>query len=82
MTRTPCGDHVEVEHSSTSAVEHATLLEGLDPEVESEHEEENGDSFVVVGSSNRARDVSGNNADETCGEETCRLVFQLTREPA
>ena len=67
---TPSGDHVEVEHAGEHAVERAAVLHGFDPEVEGEHEEEDGDGFVVVGAGDGAGDVAWCDADEDGGEET------------
>lgn len=66
---TPCGDHVAVEQRGQRAPEHGTLLDSLDPQVEGEDEEEDGDSLVVVATSNRTRDVTGGDTHEGCGEQ-------------
>ena len=48
---TPCADHVSVEESREASPHNASDLDGLDPQVEGEDQEENGDSFVVVAAS-------------------------------
>ncbi len=45
---TPCCDHVEVENGGDGAIKSASLLKSFYPTVEREHEQEDGDSFVVV----------------------------------
>ena len=46
--RTPGGHHVEVEERGERAKECATKLEGLDPQIEGEHEQEDGNGLVIV----------------------------------
>lgn len=69
---TPCRDHVSVEEGSKGTPHDGTLLDTLDPQVEGEDEEEDGNGFVVVTASNRTRDVTGGNAHEDGGKETGR----------
>ena len=44
----PRADHVSVEESREASPHNASDLDGLDPQVEGEDQEENGDGFVVV----------------------------------
>lgn len=69
---TPGRDHVSVEESSEGAPHDGTLLDTLNPQVEGEDEEEDGNGFVVVAASNGTRDVTGGNAHEDGGEEAGR----------
>ena len=46
--RTPGGYHVKVEQGRKSAVECGSRLQGLDPQVEGCHKEEDGDGLVVI----------------------------------
>ena len=69
---TPGRDHVAVEEGSKGAPHDRSLLDTLDPQVEGEDEEEDGNGFVVVTASNGTRDVSGGNAHEDGGKETGR----------
>ena len=57
----PRRDHVEVEDGSDGAIERRTMLHGTDPAPEGEHEEEDGDGFVVIGSGDGTRDIAGYN---------------------
>lgn len=65
----PGGDHVAVEERTKGTPKDGAQLQGLDPEEEGEDEEENGDSFVIIGTSNGTRDVSRGNAHKSGGEE-------------
>ena len=78
---TPGSDHVKVEYSGDGTEESTSELESLDPGIESEHEEENSDGFVVVGASYGTGDVSWSDTDECCGEETCTGVFHFFCKP-
>lgn len=49
---TPGSHHVEIEHSCEGSEEGAAELEGFDPAEEGEHEQENSDGLVIVGTSN------------------------------
>lgn len=79
--RTPCSHHVKVEYRSYGTVERTSQLEGFDPEVECEHQQEDGDGFVVVGPRDGTRNISGSNANEGRREETRALVLHLLGEP-
>jgi len=57
----PRCDHIEVEDGGNGAVECRTLLHGTDPGPECEHEEEDSDRLVVVGSGNGTGDIAGYN---------------------
>ena len=48
---TPRGNHVEVENGSSGGPHDTSVLHRLDPQVESEHEQEDSDGFVIVGAS-------------------------------
>jgi len=67
---TPGRDHVSVEEGSKGTPHDGALLDTLDPQVEGEDEEEDGNGFVVVTASNGTRDVTGGNAHEDGGKET------------
>lgn len=69
---TPGRDHVSVEERSESTPHDGALLDALDPEVEGEDEEEDGNGFIVVTSSDGTRNVTGGNAHEDGGKETGR----------
>lgn len=66
----PCADHVSVEEGCEASPHNASDLDGLDPEVEGEDKEEDGDGFVVVASSDGSRDVTGCDAHEDSREQT------------
>lgn len=66
----PCGHHVAVKQRAESAPECGAELDGFDPEVEREYEQENGDSFVVVGSRNGTRDVSWSDTHEDSSQQS------------
>ena len=69
---TPGGDHVAIEEGTEGAPQHGAELEGLDPEVEGEDEEEDGDGLIVVAAGNRARNVARGDAHEDGGKEAGR----------
>lgn len=69
---TPGRDHVTVEKSSKGTPHDGTLLDTLDPQVEGEDEEEDGNGFVIVTASHGTRDVTGGNAHEDGGKEASR----------
>ena len=69
---TPGRDHVSVEESSEGTPHDGTLLDTLDPQVEGEDEEEDGNGFVVVTASHGTRDVTGGNAHEDGSKEAGR----------
>ena len=71
---TPGSHHVTVVESAESAPEHGTLLERLDPEVEGEDKQEDGNGLVIVAASHRARDVARRDTHEDGGKETSRRV--------
>ena len=51
---TPGSHHVPVGERTESSIKHGTKLQSLDPEVEGENEEENGDGFIVITTSDRS----------------------------
>lgn len=67
---TPCADHVTVEESSQASPHNASDLDGLDPKVEGEDQEENGNGLVVITACDRSRNVTGCNAHENSREQT------------
>jgi hypothetical protein len=67
---TPCADHVSVEERSQATPHNASNLDGLDPEVEGEDQEEDGNGLVVVAAGDGTRDVARRNAHEDGGEQT------------
>lgn len=67
---TPGGNHPAIEERSDGTPEGRSGLQRPDPSEESDHEEEDGNSLVIVGSSNRTGDVSGNDTDEGRGKQT------------
>ena len=81
LDRTPSSDHVKVEERGECSEESASRLQGFDPSVESEHEQEDRDGFVVVGSSDGTRDVSRDDADKGGGQQACALILHLFCEP-
>ena len=81
LTQTPSRDHIEVEESGERAEECATRLQSFDPAVEREHEQEDSDSFVVIRASDRTRDVTGSNSNESSREKAGALIFHLLRKP-
>jgi hypothetical protein len=78
---TPRSHHVEVENGGNSSKERAPLFQGFYPAKECEHEEENGDCFVIVRPSNRSGNVAGHNANEGGSKKACALVLHLLSEP-
>lgn len=66
---TPRGDHVSVEESAQRTPHDGAQLEGLDPQVEGEDQEEDGNCLVIVRTGDGSRDVAGGNAHEDGGEE-------------
>jgi hypothetical protein len=69
----PCGDHVKVKEGGESSPKGTSCFEGTDPEEEGEHEQENGNGFVVVGSCHRSRDVAW---EMSAQEEIAKLKGQ------
>lgn len=67
---TPCADHVTVEESRQASPHNASNLDGLDPQVEGEDQEENGNGFVVVAAGDGSRDISRRNAHEHSRKQT------------
>ena len=78
---TPRRNHVKIEQRRQGAKEGTTSLQGFDPAKEGEHEEEDGNGFVIVRARNGPGDVSRNDANEGSGKKTSALIFQLFREP-
>lgn len=66
----PSADHVTVEERSEATPHDASNLDGLDPQVEGEDQQEDGNCLVVVAASDRSRDVSWSNAHEDSREQT------------
>lgn len=54
----PSSYHVKVKEGSSHSPKSTSVFESFDPEIEGDHEKEDGDSFVIVGSSYRSRDVT------------------------
>ena len=77
---TPSSDHVKVEQTACDAPERGAVLHGLDPEVEGDHEQEDGNGFVVVRACYRTRNVSWRNTDKGRSEQTCRIVLHVGGE--
>lgn len=67
---TPGCDHVAVEEGGSSTPEHRAELQCLDPEVEGENENKDGDGLVIVATGDRSGDVTRSNAHEDGGKET------------
>jgi hypothetical protein len=67
---TPCADHVTVEEGGKTSPHNASDLDGLDPEVEGEDQEEDGNCLVVVTASDGSRDITGCDAHEYSREQT------------
>lgn len=77
---TPSGDHVEVEQSSGSGVQDGTGLLGLDPEHEGDHQQSDGDGFVIVGTGNGSGDITWDNSHERSSQQTSAGVLDLLGE--
>mgnify|MGYP006950205360 CR=1 FL=1 len=54
----PGGDHIAVKEGREHAPHGRALFNGADPEVKGIHEEEDGDSFVVIRAGDGSRDVA------------------------
>lgn len=78
---TPRGDHVEVKDGGNGTEKRATLLECFDPAEKREHEEEDGDSFIVVRPGDGTRYVTGHNANESCSQQASTVILHFSREP-
>lgn len=72
VTTPRCG-HPVVGKSTQSSPHNGALLDGLDPEEESEDQQEDGDGLVVVAAGDGSRDVTWGNAHEGSGQETGRV---------
>lgn len=68
----PRGNHVAVKEGAEGTPQHGALLQRLDPEVEGEDEQEDGDGLVVVAASDGTGDVARGNAHEQGSQETSR----------
>ena len=62
---TPWGNHVEVRQCTRCCPHHGSGLHGFDPEVVGQQHTEDGNGFVIVWASNRTRDITGYDRDET-----------------
>ena len=62
--------HVKIGKRGPSGPVHGSGLDGFDPQVVGEHEGEDGDAFVVVGSCHGSGDVPGHDGDEAGREES------------
>lgn len=69
---TPCRHHVAVEQGSQRPPHDGSILDCLDPEVEGEDQEEDGDSLIIVTSGDRSRDISRGNSHESGCQQTGR----------
>jgi hypothetical protein len=49
---TPSRNHIEIKQGCKGAIKRTALLHGFDPEEEGEHEEKDGNSFIII----RSRD--------------------------
>ena len=78
---TPGGDHVKVEEGSDGTEKGATLLEGLDPSEKGEHEQEDGNGFVVVRAGDGTGNVTGNDTNESCCKKTGTFVLHFLGKP-
>lgn len=67
---TPSANHVSVEQGSQASPHNASDLDGLDPEVEGEDKQEDGNGLVIVTAGDGSRDVTGRNTHEDGGEQT------------
>ena len=65
---TPGSYHVKVEHGCDGAIKSASYFQCFDPGEKGEHEEEDGDGFVIVGACYGTGDISRYDADERGGE--------------
>lgn len=55
---TPSSDHPSIEQRGEHTVECTSLFECTNPQVKGEHEEEDGDGLVVIGTSDGSRNVA------------------------
>lgn len=66
----PCRHHVSVEKRSQCAPEDGSVLDCLDPEIEGEDQQKDGNGLVVITSSHRTGNVAGSDAHKGRGKET------------
>jgi hypothetical protein len=66
----PCANHVSIEQRGQRSPHHTANLHSLDPQVESEDQQEDGNSLVIVASCHRAGDVSWRYPHENRCEQT------------
>lgn len=72
---TPWGDHVEVSESRAYWPQDAAGVTSFDENVESEDEGKDGDTFVIVRSSDGSGHVTGNQTDEKSGKQASAVLF-------
>ena len=72
--------HVEIGYGSCSSPEHRASLDRPKPQEVGKEEGKNSYSFVVIGASNRARDVARDDGDETGSKEASSSIPHLAGE--
>lgn len=69
---TPGGNHVAVSESAKGAPENRAQFQSLDPEIEGYDEKENGNGLIIVGTGDRARDITRGDPHKGGGEKAGR----------
>lgn len=77
---TPRGDHVEVGERASGRPQHAAGLHRTNPQPVGQEHAENGNAFVIVRASDRARNVAGHDRNETGSDQAGAGVFELFGE--
>lgn len=73
---TPTGNHVKVGQRATGCPKDRSSFNRFYPQVVREEHAENGDSFVIVRSGDRTRDVAGNYGNQTRSDQTGAFVLK------
>ena len=69
--------HVKVSKRANGSPEYRTRLDGLDPHGIGEEHAEDGNSLIVIGTSNRTGDVTRHNGDHCCSNKTCSSILKI-----
>ena len=77
---TPGGHHVEIGESSRSGPHHRANLHRLYPQIVCKEEGKYGNALVVIGTSDRAGDVAGDDGNETSSQKTSTIVPDLASQ--
>jgi len=78
---TPSCDHVEIKYCSDGTEQCAPLLQGFNPAEEGEHEEEDGNGFVIVGTCDRTRNIAWYDSNKGCRKKTCTFILHFLCKP-